>query len=211
MTLLVGKDEFPFRVHKDLLLKCGSNFFVACLNNFSEAQTNTIRLPDDDKFPIRVFIEWLYSRKFDYLGLGGGYPRYPKDLSKIVLFGDKVGAEAFLNELMDEMMRAFFKANTRSIPADFVPLLRSGLRDSPFYQFGITSFAHNVTLYHSEEEVERIKHSVKDLNGSPEAVEDIFSSILDYGRKRGRGDPSGWNGCHFHQHQEGSECAAMKK
>lgn len=208
VTLLVGSKEFPFRVHKDLLLKSGSNFFVATSKNFSEAQTNTIRLPEDDVLVVRVFVEWLYSRKSKSLDLTG---KYSKVFVGVLVFGDKIGAEGFLNDLMDALRAALHKAHHYPTPADIIPLYDAGLRSSPFYQFSIKSLVHNMHYESTGAEATKLKQSVRDLEGKQGLIEDIFAEIVDTKPHDLLSDPASLKGCHFHQHKEGSKCAARKK
>ena len=120
ITLLVGEEESPFRVHKDLLTNSGSEFFTAALKNFSEAQTNTIRLLEDDVQVVRGFVEWLYSRKLTTLELTN---KLPKDVIGVLLFGDKIGAKAFMNDLMDALRAALYETRFYSLPEHIIPLL----------------------------------------------------------------------------------------
>ena len=67
ITLLVGPDEQPFHVHRDIA--CSLPFFEAALktsHSFSEAVSNTIKLPEDDVYAVSVLVSFLYNRTYEY-------------------------------------------------------------------------------------------------------------------------------------------------
>ena len=205
ITLQVGEKESLFRVHKDLLTNSGSEFFTAALENFSEAQTNTIRLLEDDAQVVRGFVEWLYSRKVTSLELTN---KLPKDVIGVLLFGDKIGAEAFMNDLMDALRAALYETRFFSIPEHIIPLLDAGLPDSKIYQLGIWSFVYQLNNENSRTK-KQIKQSVKELNGRQELIDDIFDGILDR-KNQPSSDPNTWAACYFHEHKDGSKCPAKR-
>jgi hypothetical protein len=131
ITPLSGNIEFPFHVHKDLLLHSGSKFFAACLDKFSEAQSNVVKLPDDKTSIARVFIDRLYS--------GEGKVSFERSRSlglRIYKFGDKILAEHFCNVIVDEG-RAIYRTNKQQISARLLCEAETNICNTPYYAFGL--------------------------------------------------------------------------
>lgn len=63
MTLLVGKEEQKFAVHKEILRAHSPFFRSAVQQNWKEGQEGIIRLPDDDPEVLELYEEWLYEGK----------------------------------------------------------------------------------------------------------------------------------------------------
>lgn len=59
--VLVGTDEKEYTIHKDLLCKSSAFFERALDGHFSEAQTKTIRLPEDEPDIFNILVDWLYT------------------------------------------------------------------------------------------------------------------------------------------------------
>ena len=65
ITLLVGKQKVPFRVHMDILCRSSSFFESAFMGagHFKETSENSMTLPEDDAQAFDSLIQWLYSGK----------------------------------------------------------------------------------------------------------------------------------------------------
>ena len=202
VTLLVGKAEFPLRVHEDLLLSSGLNFFEACLTNFIESETKQIRLPDDDIIPVRVLVEWLYRGAF------GSFQLF-KAITTLYKFADKILSENYANSLMDGIREAFGVDQHSMHPIVLVETNKAGLQDTPFYQFCIKPLVENMIKRPEVWQQENFQAHLAGAYKDSQTMQDVVQEILRY-KIKSYTNPASWKGCHFHRHQDGSECKAKK-
>ena len=61
VSVQVGVEAENFLLHKGLLTdKCPAFFGAAFKGGFSEAESSSIKLPEDDATAFRLFVDWLY-------------------------------------------------------------------------------------------------------------------------------------------------------
>jgi hypothetical protein len=203
ITIIVGEAETPFRVHQELLLQSGSNFFAACLENFFEAHSNSIRLPDDRPDVVRAYVDWLYSDKQKASieeSTSRGFRLYE--------FGDKILAEGFCNAVMDEI-RAIYQKRKLIMSATNLCKAKSSLGESQYYAFGLQTILRSLkTKSASWKQGGKYKEQFDIISENKEVMADIIQGLLDLGEGPCF-DPASLQGCHFHVHTDGSKCSAM--
>ena len=209
VSLLVGPNEFRFRIHKELLLMSGSRFFTACLSNdFSESETNTIRLPEDEVLPVRVFVEWLYHGRFasaQFAEASG------KQNANIFVFAEKVCAEGYCNDLVDAFQQTYKERKLWMIPEQLVWLAQKGLRHHGIYRFGVKVYVYFLMVSAKELAVsDGFKRDLEGFGSDTNITSDVIMEILEYNQRPFK-DPQTLKGCRYHQHKEGSVCSAVKK
>ena len=91
ITILVGKDEQRFTVHKDIICEKSEFFQAACSQRRREEQEMVVRLPDlRAPYMFPVYMDWVYTDdmtlgKMGFL-LDGFY--VGKELVEFYLLGD---------------------------------------------------------------------------------------------------------------------------
>ncbi|KJY02340.1 hypothetical protein TI39_contig63g00001 [Zymoseptoria brevis] len=63
--LLVGPEELPFVVHKDVIGKHSAYFRRAFTNGFLETHTGIVKLPSECAGVLAIYLEWLYNGEID--------------------------------------------------------------------------------------------------------------------------------------------------
>lgn len=63
ITLLVGKPETPFSIHKDVLCGASPYFQEYCNPDLKLAPDMVIRLPNEDPIVIRTMCYWMYHNQ----------------------------------------------------------------------------------------------------------------------------------------------------
>lgn len=96
-------------VHKNLVCRYSSFFKAACKGSFREAESNEVKLPDDEPETFDNFVQWLYARDFERPMTESGGPDWVCIFDTYVL-ADKLGAPKFSNYVMNLMVH---EAETR--------------------------------------------------------------------------------------------------
>ncbi|KAL8951250.1 MAG: hypothetical protein Q9222_002752, partial [Ikaeria aurantiellina] len=94
VTVVVGKTQTPFHVHKGLLCSKSAYFNAAFNSSFKEAVDGSIRLIDEDPNIFRYYILWVYNQPFDEDILDD-------DCFYLYLMADRLGSEVLQNLVMD--------------------------------------------------------------------------------------------------------------
>lgn len=81
---MVGPDPNPteFLIHKEVVCQQSEVLAAAFNSGFKEGQTQTYRLEDTTDRGFRLFMQWLYSRKFTLLQLDSDYD-YDEDSASL--------------------------------------------------------------------------------------------------------------------------------
>ena len=72
VALVVGETKTAFQVHEADLFEASPFFKAAFTSNFRERSERTMTLPEDDEVIFDLFVNWLYSQRYDI-------PSPPKD------------------------------------------------------------------------------------------------------------------------------------
>lgn len=100
MTILVGESEVKYMAHKQMLID-NCPFFAKCLSSgMEEAQTNVVKLPEDDCDAIDQFIFFIYYKT---VNIPDGDDRLTVLLKAWVL-GDKFGMREWQNKIIDGLI-----------------------------------------------------------------------------------------------------------
>ncbi|KAG4412671.1 hypothetical protein IFR04_014174 [Cadophora malorum] len=84
VTFMFGPDPNPteFLIHKEVVCQQSEVLAAAFNSGFKEGQTQTYRLEDTTDRGFRLFMQWLYSRKFTLLQLDSDYD-YDEDSASL--------------------------------------------------------------------------------------------------------------------------------
>ena len=85
-------------VHKSLVCRDSSFFKAACKGGFREAESNEVKLPDDEPEIFDNFVRWLYTQDIERPSTASG-PDW-EHLVNIYVLADKLGAPKFGNCVM---------------------------------------------------------------------------------------------------------------
>ena len=70
VSLLVGQDEAPFNVHRDILCKASpfftSAFMGSSAGEFQEKSKQSMNLPEEDPEIFDNLIQWIYAKRFPF-------------------------------------------------------------------------------------------------------------------------------------------------
>lgn len=105
----VGHLSKRFMLHKNLVCRDSTFFNAACKGSFREADSNEVKLPDDEPETFDNFVQWLYTRDFERPMTESGWPKWECFFETYVL-ADKLGAPKFSNHVMNLMVH---EAETR--------------------------------------------------------------------------------------------------
>jgi hypothetical protein len=106
--LLVGRKEKKFFCHKTLLSFYSAFFDRALYGGFKESQDDVIKLPEDDIHVVSQFISWIYSGRLNRRKSKRHYKR------SSWIFGDKIGAPLFTNDVIHLLCDYFNHRKTSS-------------------------------------------------------------------------------------------------
>ncbi|VUC32711.1 unnamed protein product [Clonostachys rosea] len=80
LTILCGGSQY--KVHRALICPRSSFFEAACRNNFKEAKTGEISLPDDDPVAVKMMIRYFYHLDYSPPGIKTASHQTPVQLSQ---------------------------------------------------------------------------------------------------------------------------------
>ncbi|KAL9095970.1 MAG: hypothetical protein Q9165_001968 [Trypethelium subeluteriae] len=101
---IVGPDKISLHIPEELLIHSSSFFARQLRGPFKEGQSKEpIVLPDEDIDDIQIFYSWLLYGSMMFEGLMDEFER----IARLWIFGDKIGAPAFQNEMMGILGRSF--------------------------------------------------------------------------------------------------------
>jgi hypothetical protein len=199
----VGPREIPLRVHGQLLRESGAGFFRACLENFAEAESKTIRQADDDVESVEAFIEWLYGKPLVTTLSSPTVCAY----AHMLLYADKICAEAWYNRCFDSLRQSLLQREQSMSFHSLLCIVDMGLESSALYKFALQSVAWGMMTDPSVLKKEDWPHPDGE---SPERraliLEDLLREIVEY-KLEPYADPRTWTGCAFHHHTD-TTCTA---
>ncbi|KAK3715690.1 hypothetical protein LTR37_006915 [Vermiconidia calcicola] len=67
VTVLIGKDEKKFALHKSLICKSSIFFWAAYSGVWKESKEATVRLPETETQSFTTYVGWLYTERVDLL------------------------------------------------------------------------------------------------------------------------------------------------
>lgn len=101
MTLVVGKQEKAYVLHKDLLCFYSDYFRAAFDGSFKEAAERKLRIPDVEENVFERVQLWLYTRN---LQLPTQDPKIFEVLVNLWIFGDQHQIPLLQNQVMDKFL-----------------------------------------------------------------------------------------------------------
>lgn len=151
VTFIVGPDPNPteFLVHKEVVCQQSEVLAAAFNSGFKEGQTQTYRLEDTTDRAFRLFMQWLYSRKFTLLQLRPDHHfdekeaktelELAEDMSLVELWvlADKFRMSSLQNATLDAIDDVFSKPFARFPTETYQYLCRNTIKGSPLRQYMI--------------------------------------------------------------------------
>lgn len=65
ITILVGEEEHPFTVHKDMLCAKSKFFKAACSRIWASGREKVVRPPEGTPQQFQMYVSWVYSSRLD--------------------------------------------------------------------------------------------------------------------------------------------------
>ncbi|KAL9024693.1 MAG: hypothetical protein Q9180_007835 [Flavoplaca navasiana] len=99
VTILVGPEETPFRIHKGLLCSKSEYFRAAFEGSFKETTEKSVHLRDDDPAVFQFYASLIYTQQPI---VGWVHGQHDVDVyCRLYVLADKLGSEAIQNVAMD--------------------------------------------------------------------------------------------------------------
>lgn len=112
VEILVGSEAKRIRVHKNILCATSIFFQTALNSSWIESKTKTITLKKVSLDPFLVYINWLYTKRFDvdHDDKSCSQPFHPAchavtDLLKAYTVGDFLHDVTYCNAVVDELLQ----------------------------------------------------------------------------------------------------------
>lgn len=208
MKIYVGPKRKLFDVHKELLT-AQSGFFRTLLSNenWKETQTSEIYWNGEGETieAVKTMVDWLYGKGIDFKCQGGREATHIIDCYGIAQKREVLG---FKNALVDEY-RSFLRTKNYTVKLEHIELARQrGLRDSPLHDL-LFSLAVWLLFKYPEHFTGRERQEsfagVCSGGEDPELLVDVIEELLRL-KVKTSSDPRTRQGCHFHDHADGSSC-----
>ena len=106
-TILLGPEEAPRLVPRELLTAVSPFFHAALTGAFSEGISQTIRLPEDRADIFDYFLFWLYTRRLDHEAVDAIEPTKPAYFWLLHLYClvDKLGIADCKNAIVEKVAK----------------------------------------------------------------------------------------------------------
>ncbi|KAI9666701.1 MAG: hypothetical protein M1821_004637 [Bathelium mastoideum] len=110
VKVLVGTSKKEFTLCKELLCSSSGYLKAALSNEWREAQTRTIELPEDDEDTFELYLQWLYSTIIWSANIEDGNREKGADdteqtlLARAYTLGDKLQDSDFKDAVLDALM-----------------------------------------------------------------------------------------------------------
>ena len=208
VTVQVGAENEEFVLHKDLLTsKCPAFFGAALLGEFSEAQSSTIKLPEDEPKAFQLFIDWIYCgtfppipfrkewvrqsvhtmKKSGQLGAEGQYHR-------LYYMAEKWFMHSLANQAID-VIRNFHNGTKTTIHPEFVVMgYHNTCEKSPLRQYLMKSVAFAICQYPHTDQTKLDNEYLSGLrfespSEEPDILRDVLKHYAQLGLLKGSDDP----------------------
>lgn len=105
----MGKEEFKFTVHEDVLVRSSKFFRAACNGGFKEAKEKIVRLPDLEVATFKTYIHWAYvgdiaSSVVDAIEQDKDGQKRMMEAVKLYVAGDVLDDQQLRNASMDYLV-----------------------------------------------------------------------------------------------------------
>ncbi|KAL9023648.1 MAG: hypothetical protein Q9180_008157 [Flavoplaca navasiana] len=99
VTILVGLEETPFRIHEGLLCSKSEYFRAAFEGSFKESTEKSVHLRDDDPKVFQFYATWIYTQKLVINSTNG---QLKVDICcRLYVLADKLGSEDVQNKAIN--------------------------------------------------------------------------------------------------------------
>lgn len=107
VTIIVGPHEEPLVSHESYMTKNSEFFKAAMKKEWTEVQTRTIKLPEDDLETITNYLTFTYGGDLPTSKLSEGFLRVGvwDLLAKLYIFGERILGRCIRNTVVDEIVR----------------------------------------------------------------------------------------------------------
>lgn len=207
ITIYVGPEREIFTVHQDLLCYRSDYFKTLLKEQWKEGQTKELIWdePDDKIEYVETMMDWLYGQKLDIDKLTSEH------LLFCYKFAEKRLMSGWKNSLMDALRAKHKKEKLYFGPAFVKEAKDLDLMHTPLYTYIVRSFVvgmvNNRDLYKKAGECDA---DMRDYITGPDIGVDIIQEMLSFAQKPPQ-DPSIPDGCHYHDHTDGSSCSTKGK
>ncbi|KAL9062735.1 MAG: hypothetical protein Q9157_008674 [Trypethelium eluteriae] len=173
---IIGPDKIPLHIPEELLVHSSSFFARQLRGSFKEGQSREpIVLPDEEIIEVQIFYYWLlYGNMHMFERLMDEFER----VARLWIFGDKIGAPAFQNDMMDILGGSFtrwftgFGSRGSSLMPTLLRLLKIAPPSSKLLQMLCEALAFDVVLQKVPLEV--VKKNFKAWN----LDEEVFDAYM---------------------------------
>lgn len=119
-TILLGPEESPRQVPRELLTVNSPFFHAALTGSFTEGLSQTVKLPEDRADVFDYFLYWLYTRKLDHEAVDAVDPTKPAYFWLLHLYClvDKLEIESCKNAIIDKVAKLAEDTNSVPTPTD---------------------------------------------------------------------------------------------
>ncbi|KAK4692922.1 hypothetical protein P7C71_g4377, partial [Lecanoromycetidae sp. Uapishka_2] len=109
VTLLVGIEKALFNVHEELLFNASPVFKAALSGRFSEANTRSMELPDDDVDTVERMVQWIYTKHLSLTAVTSDVTSSECywQLAHLNTLADKYDITALKNAIIDKMFELY--------------------------------------------------------------------------------------------------------
>ena len=112
ISVLVGPNEQPFLVHKDMICAKSKFFKAACSEHWVEGEEKKVRLPEVDPSVFQGYLSWVYSTSLSIVGittdgidkLSGTQSRAIAQYLELYLLGDVLDDISLRNKVLQTIV-----------------------------------------------------------------------------------------------------------
>jgi hypothetical protein len=214
VTIIINEEQpeltATYHVPEELLVEKSQFFQAACRNEWKEAKSRVVKLPDVDPASFNCYLLWVYRDRLpvrnewdlDCDGWEDDALAVQSNLVKLWILADRLADSRLRNAIMDEMVTATDKLNEVEVsgfvlfqPEITVLVWSATTASRPLRRLILDYYVTYVFARDVEKDVDK-HHTefVKELMLASLRMVDDHCEYWPYPIKKGR--------CHYHEHDE---------
>jgi hypothetical protein len=141
VSILIGKEEQQFTVHKDSICAKSKFFKAACSERWIEGKHKVVKLPDLTARDFQTYVHWVYTSRIEVKS--EEVEQKEDDHLKTYILGDVLDDYQLRNAVMDQLINSIPLPKTQASPSFHKHVYECTPAGSPLRKFLVDCKIHD--------------------------------------------------------------------